>query len=95
MAAQVGAPLCEHADVNCIAFTGSTAVGAIIGSQAVKTMKRIQLELGGKNPLIVCADVANPGATIDVDKAARQACMGAFFHAGQICMASSRIIVEK
>jgi len=93
--AEVGAPLCNHPDVNCIAFTGSTTVGAMLGSQAVKTMKRIQLELGGKNPLIVCADIAVPGAKLDVDKAATQACLGAFFHSGQICMASSRIIVER
>jgi len=93
--AEVGAPLCAHPAVRCLAFTGSTSVGALLGSEAVKTMKRIQLELGGKNPLIVCADIAAPGATVDIERAASQACMGAFFHAGQICMASSRIIVER
>jgi len=92
---EVGAPLCNHPEVRGLAFTGSTTVGAMLGSQAVKSMKRIQLELGGKNPLIVCADVATPGAKLNMHKAAQQACMGAFFHAGQICMSSSRIIVER
>ncbi|MEE2750939.1 MAG: aldehyde dehydrogenase family protein [Myxococcota bacterium] len=85
--AQTGKRLVEHPDVGGIAFTGSTAVGAIIGAEATRRMKRLQLELGGKNPVIVLADM-NPA------EAAAEVARGAFFHGGQICMSGSRVIVE-
>jgi len=88
-------PLVEHPAIKCLAFTGSTNVGAVLGCKAVRTMKRLQLELGGKNALVVCGDVGAPGAALDVEKAAEQACFGAFFHGGQICMASTKILVER
>ncbi len=84
---ETGKRLVEHPDVGGIAFTGSTAVGATIGAEATRRMKRLQLELGGKNPVIVLADM-------DPEKAAAEVAQGAFFHGGQICMSGSRIIVE-
>ena len=83
-----GDPLVRHRDVQAIAFTGSTNVGRAIGMVAADQMKRTQLELGGKNALLVLKD-------FDVEKAAHLACVGAFSHAGQICMSGSRIIVEE
>jgi len=82
-----GDPLVRHRDVQAVAFTGSTNVGRAIGMAAADQMKRVQLELGGKNPLLVLRD-------FDVEKAAHLACVGAFSHGGQICMSGSRIIVE-
>jgi len=84
-----------HKGIQGIGFTGSTAVGAMVGATAARTMKRVHLELGGKNPLLVMDDVGHTGANITVDKAVQQALMGSFYHSGQICMASSRIIVHR
>lgn len=82
-----GAALVAHGDVDAIALTGATTTGKLIGAQAIQTLKRMQLELGGKNALIVLADY-------NVEKAAQIAADGIFVHAGQICMANSRVIVE-
>jgi aldehyde dehydrogenase (NAD+) len=84
---ECGEPLAKHPDVNGIALTGSTGTGIKIGQIAAQTMKRVQLELGGKNPLLVLND-------FDVTKAAEIAAVGAFTHGGQICMSSARILVE-
>jgi len=84
----VGASLVAHPGVRGIAFTGSTATGIKIGQLAMPTMKRLQLELGGKNALLVLRD-------FDPAQAASIAAQGAFYHAGQICMSSARIIVER
>jgi acyl-CoA reductase-like NAD-dependent aldehyde dehydrogenase len=86
--AECGAALVEHPGINAIAFTGSTATGVRIAQAAAPHMHRLQLELGGKNPLLVLNDV-NPA------QAAETAAVGAFFHAGQICMSSARILVEQ
>ncbi|MCB1701964.1 MAG: aldehyde dehydrogenase [Pseudomonadales bacterium] len=86
--AECGAPLAAHADIDCIALTGSTATGINIGMQAMQRMRRCQLELGGKSALLVLRDA-------DPVKAARIAAQGIFTHAGQICMANSRIVVER
>ena len=86
--AECGAPLVAHAGVDGIALTGSTATGQAIGAQAMQRMLRVQLELGGKSALLVLRDV-------DVAQAADIAAAGMFSHAGQICMANSRIIVEQ
>jgi aldehyde dehydrogenase (NAD+) len=83
-----GDALVQHGDIQAVAFTGSTQVGRAIGRVAADHMKRVQLELGGKNPLLVLKDY-------EVEKAAHLACVGAFSHAGQICMSGSRIIVER
>ncbi len=86
--AECGRPLIAHPNINGIAFTGSTATGVRIMQAAAPHMHRLQLELGGKNPLLVLADM-DPEAAADI------AAAGAFFHGGQICMASARLIVEE
>lgn len=84
----VGDTLVEDARVKMIAFTGSSAVGRSIAIKAAAKFKRVSLELGGKNPVIVLKD-------FDPEKAANIAGYGAYYHQGQICMCSSRIIVEE
>ena len=87
LGAEAGAALVEHKNVDAIALTGATRTGVHIGSKAIQTMKRVQLELGGKNALMVLKD-------FDPKEAAQIAADGIFIHAGQICMANSRVIVE-
>ncbi len=86
--AECGEPLARHPGVRGIALTGSTATGIKIAQIAAPTMRRVQLELGGKNPLLVLKDV-------DINRAAELAAAGAFAHGGQICMSSARVVVEK
>jgi alpha-ketoglutaric semialdehyde dehydrogenase len=86
-ASGVGAALVAHPSVDGISFTGSQAVGAKVGADAVARQARVQLEMGGKNPLVVLADA-------DLARAVTVALDGAFFQTGQRCTASSRIIVE-
>ncbi len=83
----VGPALLSDPRVKLVSFTGSTAVGRLVASECAKHGKRVVLELGGKNPLIILKDA-------DLDYAAATACFGMFIHQGQICMAGSRIIVE-
>ncbi len=83
----VGDALTEDDRVRMVAFTGSTDVGRRIASKAAAKFKKYTLEMGGKNPLIVLKD-------FEVEKAAKIAAYGAFYHQGQICMCTSRIIVE-
>ena len=83
----VGAALVDHPQVDGISFTGSQAVGAKVGAAAMTRQARVQLEMGGKNPLVVLADA-------DLDRAVAIALDGAFFQTGQRCTASSRILVE-
>jgi alpha-ketoglutaric semialdehyde dehydrogenase len=84
---EVGTPLVEHPDIRAISFTGSVPVGVQVREQATALGKRVQLELGGHNPLIVMADA-------DLDRAAEAAYAGAFWSAGQKCTATRRILVE-
>lgn len=84
----VGRRLIEDPRVKMVAFTGSTAVGRDIAARASGLFKKYSLELGGKNPLILLKD-------FDVDQAVKIAGFGAFFHQGQICMCTSRLIVEE
>ena len=86
--ADVGAAVVEAPDVNVVCFTGSTAAGRKVGELASAHLKRVHLELGGKNSIIVL-----PGA--DVAKAASAAAFGGFLHQGQICMATSRVVVHE
>jgi alpha-ketoglutaric semialdehyde dehydrogenase len=83
----VGSAIVDHRDVNLISFTGSQEVGAKVAMAAVGRQARVQLEMGGKNPLVVLADA-------DFDKAVAIAVDGGFFQTGQRCTASSRVIVE-
>lgn len=86
LGAEAGQALVEHPGVDVISFTGSTRVGRIIGEAAGRQLKKVSLELGGKNPLVVCDDA-------DLDNAAKWALLAAFSNAGQRCAAGSRIIV--
>lgn len=83
-----GAALVEDSRVSVISFTGSTAVGRWIAEVAGRRLARVSLELGGKNPLVVCDDA-------DIDQAVHWASLSAFSNAGQRCAAGSRIIVFK
>jgi aldehyde dehydrogenase (NAD+) len=85
---ECGAALVAHDNIDGIALTGSTQTGIAIGAQAMKKMRPTQLELGGKSALLVLRDV-------NVEQAAQIAAQGIFTHGGQICMANSRIVVER
>uniref|UniRef100_A0A672JQ24 aldehyde dehydrogenase (NAD(+)) n=2 Tax=Salarias fasciatus TaxID=181472 RepID=A0A672JQ24_SALFA len=79
----------HHMDIDKVAFTGSTAVGKLIQKAAGESnLKRVTLELGGKNPNIVFADC-------DLEHAVEQAHSGLFFNQGQCCLAGSRVFVEE
>jgi aldehyde dehydrogenase (NAD+) len=83
----VGAAIVEHPLLNALSFTGSVPTGNALLRQAAARGLKIQLEMGGKNPLVVLADA-------DLDKAVECAVNGAYFSTGQRCTASSRLIVE-
>ena len=85
---EVGQAILEHKDVNAISFTGSVATGRKVAAAAIASdpMKKVQLEMGGKNPLVVLDDA-------DLKVAVECAVNGAFFSTGQRCTASSRLIV--
>ena len=85
---EVGDTLTTHPGVDAITFTGSNKVGRAIQAKAVAGGKKVQLELGGKNPAVVLGDA-------DLDLAADQIARGAFLSAGQKCTATSRVIVEQ
>lgn len=84
----VGAPLTEHPDVQAISFTGGTATGKLVAAAAAPGFKKLSLELGGKNPAIVFADA-------DLDVAVPGVARAAFTNQGQVCLCSSRILVEE
>jgi betaine-aldehyde dehydrogenase len=88
----VGAPLTEHAAVDMVSFTGGLATGQAIIRAGAGTVKRVAVELGGKNPNIVFADSATTadGFETVVDNAIT----AVFLHAGQVCSAGARLIVE-
>ncbi len=83
-----GEALCRDPHVRMIAFTGSTEAGRKVAQVAGSHLKKVALELGGKNPLIVLPDA-------DLDLAASNAAWGAWLHQGQICMATGRILVHE
>jgi len=82
----VGAPLAAEPRVAKISFTGSNAVGVQVMQRAAETVKGVSLELGGKSSLLVLEDA-------DLDLALELACGGGFFNAGQMCSATSRVLV--
>lgn len=83
----VGNALTTHKDVDAISFTGSVPVGQAMAVTAAQGMKKIQLEMGGKNPMVIMDDA-------DLDIAVPTVLNGAFFSTGQRCTASSRLIVQ-
>ncbi len=84
---EIGDTLVSHPHVKGVNFTGSTRVGRHLSELCGKHMKRVLLELGGKNPLVILKDA-------DLDAAVQGAIFGMFFYQGQVCMGSSRILVE-
>ena len=85
-----GKALALHMDVDCVAFTGSTATGRLMLQYAGQSnLKRVWLECGGKSPNIIMADCA------DLDRAARAAAFAIFFNQGEMCSAGSRLIVQE
>ena len=89
----VGARLAEHPDVDLVSFTGGLASGIKVAQAAAPTVKKVALELGGKNPNVVFADAC---ATQEgFDTAVDQALNAAFMHSGQVCSAGARLIVEE
>jgi acyl-CoA reductase-like NAD-dependent aldehyde dehydrogenase len=87
-AGPIGSALIEHPAVRRLNFTGSSAVGRLIAEAAGRHLKRVVLELGGYNPLIVLADA-------DLEYAVNASAFGSFLHQGQICMSTRRIVVER
>ena len=88
LGADIGDSLTTHPLVRAVMFTGSARVGRHVAELCGKHMKRVVLELGGKNPLVILKDA-------NIDAAVEAAAFGTFFYQGQACMASSRIYVER
>ncbi len=84
----VGEAMLNDSRVNAISFTGSTSTGERVLAACAKRRAKVQLEMGGKNPLVVLADA-------DMDVAVNAAIQGSFFSTGQRCTASSRLIVDE
>jgi benzaldehyde dehydrogenase (NAD) len=85
--AEAGEAMCADPDIAMVSFTGSSKVGRRIGELAGKNLKKVQLELGGKNAVIVLDDA-------DLDAAASAIAFGAWFHQGQICMTTGRVLAN-
>jgi betaine-aldehyde dehydrogenase len=85
---ETGAALCQQAGVDMISFTGSTSVGRVVARDAGERLKRVELELGGKNPQILCADA-------DLEVALDAVVYGAVFNQGECCNSGSRVLVEQ
>lgn len=85
-AAEPGAAIADHPGIGMVSFTGSTAVGRQVGAAAGRALKRVSLELGGNNALIVLDDA-------DLEIASSAGAWGAFLHQGQVCMTAGRHIV--
>ncbi|MET8468792.1 aldehyde dehydrogenase family protein [Streptomyces sp. NPDC006422] len=84
---EAGAPLADHPDVDLVSFTGGLVTGRRLMAAAAGTVKKVALELGGKNPNIVFADA-------DFDAAVDMALTAVFVHSGQVCSAGTRLLVE-
>lgn len=89
----VGMELAESMDVDMVTFTGSTETGRTIMKAAASNIKKIGLELGGKSPNIVFADIADDEQTFE--DAVEWAQMGVFFTSGQVCCSPARLVIEK
>lgn len=86
--ASAGQALVEHRDIRAISFTGSTVVGRAIAARTAPMLRKLSLELGGKNAFVVFADA-------DLDAAVRTALAAAFTNQGQICLCGSRLLIER
>jgi aminomuconate-semialdehyde/2-hydroxymuconate-6-semialdehyde dehydrogenase len=86
--AKIGAAITKHPDIPAISFTGGTATGTEIYSTAAKQLKKVSLELGGKNPTIVFEDA-------DIETASEGALAAAFSNQGQICLCGSRLLIQE
>lgn len=84
---EAGAPMTTHPDIKAVSFTGGTVTGKAIAAAAAPLLKKVSLELGGKNPSLVFADC-------DLDEAAAGVARAAFFNTGQVCLCGSRLLVE-
>ncbi|MBC2901379.1 aldehyde dehydrogenase family protein [Streptomyces cupreus] len=89
----VGARLAEHPDVDLVSFTGGLVSGTKVAQAAAPSVKKVALELGGKNPNVVFADACTTDEGFDT--AVDQALNAAFIHSGQVCSAGARLIVEE
>jgi betaine-aldehyde dehydrogenase len=85
---EIGATMVAHPSVDMVSFTGSTGVGKQTMASASETLKKVVMELGGKNPQIIFDDA-------DMDAAVDAAVFGAFFNAGECCNAGSRLIIQR
>ncbi|GAA2121167.1 aldehyde dehydrogenase family protein [Kocuria atrinae] len=86
--AQAGAPLSNDPRVDLVSFTGGLVTGRVIAAEAASTVKKVALELGGKNPNVIFADA-------DYDAALDNALNAAFIHSGQVCSAGARLVIEE
>lgn len=84
----LGKALVEHPDVPCISFTGSTPAGRAIATSAAPLLKKVHLELGGNNAMLVLPDA-------DLDAAASAGAWGSFLHQGQVCMTTGRHLIDR
>ncbi|MYM64787.1 aldehyde dehydrogenase family protein [Pseudomaricurvus sp. HS19] len=85
---EAGAPLSDHPDVDKLAFTGSVATGSAVMQAAAKNIKAVSLELGGKSPFIIFDDAS-------VDAAVEWILFGIFWNQGEVCSATSRVLVHE
>jgi aminomuconate-semialdehyde/2-hydroxymuconate-6-semialdehyde dehydrogenase len=85
---EAGSALVSHPDVRCVSFTGGTATGKLVAAAAAPLFKKLSLELGGKNSTVIFADM-------ELEKAVAGAARAAFTNNGQICLAGSRIFVQR
>ncbi len=83
----IGAPLTAHPGIDKLSFTGSNAVGAKVMRAAAEGIRGVSLELGGKSPILVLDDA-------EVEQAADWVMAGIYFNSGQICSATSRLLVH-
>ncbi|TPP04659.1 aldehyde dehydrogenase family protein [Rhizobium glycinendophyticum] len=88
MGPDAGKPLSEHPQIDKLAFTGSVPTGSRIMAAAARDIKNVSLELGGKSPFVVFADS-------DIEKAVEWIMFGIFWNQGQVCSATSRVLVEE
>ncbi len=88
----VGAAICADERVDCVAFTGSVDTGKGVAAACAERLARVNLEMGGKDPFIVCADI---GSAEQLEIAARGGAWAAFLNAGQVCTSAERFYVAR